>query len=177
MAFLLARVRVLARSSALARSVAPVRAGQASSRAAAPRRPAPAAAACRSTRRAWLYKGSDITPDPAWQFGTLPNGLRYAVRRTACRRGRSRSACAIDAGSLYETDSERGFAHFIEHLSFRGSNYVPDGEAKRVWQRFGATFGSDTNASDHADADRLQARPALGDRGDGSTRASRSCRA
>ena len=52
----------------------------------------------------------------------------------------------IDAGSLNETDSERGFAHFIEHLTFRGSEYVPDGEAKRDWQRFGATFGSDTNA-------------------------------
>jgi zinc protease len=24
----------------------------------------------------WFYKGSDIPPDPAWQFGTLPNGLR-----------------------------------------------------------------------------------------------------
>ncbi|MCH3755994.1 insulinase family protein, partial [Campylobacter coli] len=51
------------------------------------------------------------------------------------------------AGSLNESDSQRGYAHFIEHLSFRGSEYVPDGEAKRVWQRFGATFGSDSNAS------------------------------
>src|SRR3546814_12492016 len=45
-----------------------------------------------------------------------------------------------------EQDSELGFAHFLEHLTFRGSKYVPDGEAKRVWQRLGATFGSDSNA-------------------------------
>ena len=107
--------------------------------------PAPAAGVPVDTR-AWLYEGSDITPDPAWQFGTLPNGLRYAVRRNGVPPGQVSIRVRVDAGSLYETDSERGFAHFIEHLSFRGSQYVPDGEAKRIWQNFGATFGSDTNA-------------------------------
>lgn len=95
---------------------------------------------------AWLYKGSDITPDANWKFGTLPNGLRFAVRRNGVPPGQVAIRVRVDAGSLAEKDDERGFAHFIEHLSFRGSQYVPDGEAKRVWQRFGATFGSDTNA-------------------------------
>lgn len=94
----------------------------------------------------WLYKGSDITPDPKWSFGTLPNGVRYAVRRNGVPPGQVSVRVRIDAGSLFETDTERGFAHLIEHLSFRGSAYVPDGEAKRVWQRMGTTFGSDTNA-------------------------------
>ena len=35
----------------------------------------------------WLYRGSDIAPDPAWTLGTLPNGLRYAVRRNALPAG------------------------------------------------------------------------------------------
>jgi zinc protease len=95
---------------------------------------------------AWLYKGSDLTRDADWKFGTLPNGLRFAVRKNGVPPGQVSVRVRIDAGSLNETDSERGYAHFIEHLSFRGSEYVPDGEAKRVWQRFGATFGSDTNA-------------------------------
>src|SRR3546814_10316230 len=34
----------------------------------------------------------------------------------------------------------------LEHLTFRGSEHIPDGEAKRIWQRFGVTFGSDSNA-------------------------------
>jgi zinc protease len=97
-------------------------------------------------RSAWLYKGSDIPPDPEWRFGTLPNGVRYAVRRNGVPPGQVAIRVRIDAGSLMETESERGYAHLIEHLSFRGSEYVPDGEAKRIWQRFGATFGSDTNA-------------------------------
>ena len=33
----------------------------------------------------------------------------------------------IDAGSLHENDSERGFAHLIEHLTFRESKYLGDG--------------------------------------------------
>ena len=110
-------------------------------------RPAPAPAAAQAVdTSAWLYKGSDITPDPAWRFGTLPNGLRYAVRRNGVPPGQVAIRVRIDAGSLEETDSERGFAHFIEHLSYRASRYVPDGEAKRIFQNFGATFGADTNA-------------------------------
>lgn len=53
----------------------------------------------------------------------------------------------MDVGSLHERESEMGYAHLIEHLSFRGSSKVPDGESKRVWQRLGVTFGSDSNAS------------------------------
>jgi len=98
-------------------------------------------------RSAWLYKGSDITPDPAWRFGTLPNGLRYAVRKNGVPPGQVAIRVRMDVGSLHERDDERGFAHLIEHLSFRGSEHVPDGEAKRIWQRMGVTFGADTNAS------------------------------
>lgn len=101
----------------------------------------------RSADPGWLYRGSDIPPDRAWTFGELKNGLRYAVRRNGVPPRQVSIRIAIDAGSLMERDSERGFAHFNEHLSFRGSRYVPDGEAKRLWQRLGATFGSDTNAT------------------------------
>lgn len=95
----------------------------------------------------WLYKGSDIPPDPAWTFGVLPNGVRYAVRRNGVPPGQVSVRVDIEAGSLMERDNERGYAHFIEHLSFRGSRYVTDGESIKIWQRLGATFGSDTNAS------------------------------
>jgi zinc protease len=95
----------------------------------------------------WLYMGSDIPIDKSWTFGVLPNGVRYAVRRGAVPPRQVSIRVAIDAGSLMEEESERGFAHYLEHLSFRGSRHVPDGEAKRVWQRLGATFGSDSNAA------------------------------
>lgn len=94
----------------------------------------------------WLYRGSDIPVDTNWTFGELPNGLRYALRRNGVPPGQVSIRAAIDAGSLMEAPNEQGYAHFLEHLSFRGSKYVADGEAKRIWQRLGATFGSDSNA-------------------------------
>lgn len=95
----------------------------------------------------WLYKGSDLVHDAQWKFGRLSNGLRYAVRKNGVPPGQVAVRVRIDAGSLMEKDSERGFAHLLEHLSFRGSVHVPDGESKRIWQRLGVTFGSDSNAS------------------------------
>ena len=94
----------------------------------------------------WLYEGSDVPVDKSWTFGVLNNGLRYAVKRNGVPPGQVSIRVRMDVGSLMEKDDEQGFAHFMEHLSFRGSKYVPDGEAKRVWQRLGATFGSDSNA-------------------------------
>jgi zinc protease len=113
--------------------------------------PAPASAPATPTvqvdKTPWLYKGSDIPHDPEWRFGTLPNGLRYAVRRNGVPPGQVAIRLRMDVGSLHERESEKGFAHLLEHLSFRGSSKVPDGESKRVWQRLGVTFGSDSNAS------------------------------
>lgn len=95
----------------------------------------------------WFYRGSDITPDPAWTFGTLPNGLRYAVRRNALPAGQVSIRVRIDVGSLNEEDHERGWAHLIEHMAFRGTASFADQQARHIWQTLGASFGSDTNAS------------------------------
>lgn len=96
--------------------------------------------------RPWLYQNSDVPMDGAWLFGTLPNGLRYAIRRNSVPPGLLSIRVRVDAGSLHERPDESGYAHFIEHLTFRGSKFVPDGESKRIWQRLGVTFGSDSNA-------------------------------
>ncbi|PJI88200.1 insulinase family protein [Sphingomonas koreensis] len=109
--------------------------------------PAPVAAPVAVDKAPWLYKGSDVPHDPEWRFGTLPNGLRYAVRKNGVPPGQVSIRLRMDVGSLMERESEKGFAHLLEHLSFRGSAKVPDGESKREWQRLGVTFGSDSNAS------------------------------
>jgi zinc protease len=95
----------------------------------------------------WFYRDTDIVRDPAWRFGTLPNGLRYAVRQNKLPEGQVSIRLRIDAGSLHEADEERGWAHFVEHMAFRGTAGFGDGEARQTWQRLGASFGSDTNAS------------------------------
>ena len=107
---------------------------------------APTAATSQATGNDWLYSGSDIPRDAAWQFGALPNGVRYAVRNNGVPPGQVSIRVRMDVGSMFETEQERGYAHLLEHLTFRGSEHIPDGEAKRIWQRFGVTFGSDSNA-------------------------------
>ncbi len=94
----------------------------------------------------WIYEGSDVPRDKEWIFGELPNGLRYAVRKNGVPPDQVSVRVRIDAGSLHEEDSERGYAHLLEHLLFRESKYLGPAEAIPTWQRLGATFGSDTNA-------------------------------
>ncbi len=94
----------------------------------------------------WLYENSEIPVHKDWTFGELSNGLRYAVKKNRVPVGQVSIRVRVDAGSLHENDDELGYAHLVEHLAFRGSTYVKDGEAKRIWQRFGVSFGSDSNA-------------------------------
>ncbi|MFN3516341.1 MAG: M16 family metallopeptidase [Novosphingobium sp.] len=94
----------------------------------------------------WLYRCSDIPIDKEWQFGELPNGLRYVVRKNGVPPGQVSIRVRMDVGSLYERDHERGYSHLLEHMVFRQSRYLGDGEAIPTWQKMGATFGSDTNA-------------------------------
>jgi len=94
----------------------------------------------------WIYEGSDVPRDREWLWGKMENGLRYAVRENGVPPGQVSIRIRIDAGSLHEMESELGFAHLLEHLSFRESKYLEQGAAIPTWQRLGATFGSDTNA-------------------------------
>jgi zinc protease len=94
----------------------------------------------------WIYRGTDIPVDKEWLFGELPNGVRYAVRRNGVPPEQVSIRIRIDAGALHERDDEKGFAHLMEHLSFRESKYLKNAEAIPTWQRLGASFGSDTNA-------------------------------
>jgi zinc protease len=94
----------------------------------------------------WIYRGTDIPVDPEWLFGEMPNGLRYAVRRNGVPPGQVSIRVRIDAGSIHERNEEAGFAHLVEHLTFRESKHLGPGEAIPTFQRFGAQIGSDTNA-------------------------------
>lgn len=94
----------------------------------------------------WIYRGSDVPQDKEWLFGEMKNGLRYAVRRNGVPPEQISIRLRIDAGSLHEREEERGYAHLMEHLSFRESKYLAPAQAIPTWQRLGATFGSDTNA-------------------------------
>ena len=95
----------------------------------------------------WLYENASIPVDAQWLFGELPNGVRYAVRQNDVPPCQMSLRVRIDAGSLYEKDSEQGFAHLLEHMLFRESATFGPGEAIPHFQRLGASLGFDTNAT------------------------------
>lgn len=84
--------------------------------------------------------------DPAVRFGTLPNGLRYAIMHNETPKDGVSMRMRIGSGSLEERPDEQGLAHFLEHMAFRGSTNVPDGEVVHMLERQGLRFGPDTNA-------------------------------
>ena len=107
----------------------------------------PAAATAQSAKAPiWPQTVSDIEPDPAIRFGILPNGMRYAIMHNATPAHQTSLRLRIASGSLEETEDERGLAHFLEHMAFKGSTNVPEGEMIKLLERHGLAFGPDTNA-------------------------------
>ena len=94
----------------------------------------------------WGHELARQSPDPAVRFGRLPNGLRYALQHNETPVDGVAMRLRIGAGSLHERDGEEGLAHFLEHMAFRGSANVADGEVVRLLQRQGLVYGADTNA-------------------------------
>lgn len=84
-------------------------------------------------------------PDPSVVMGRLPNGMRYALKQVTS--GRTAILFHIGAGSLEEADSERGAAHFIEHMAFNGSRHFPPGSLIGRFESAGVAFGRDQNAA------------------------------
>ncbi|WP_282008218.1 M16 family metallopeptidase [Brevundimonas aveniformis] len=100
----------------------------------------------RASRTQWAQANSDIPADPAIRFGTLSNGMRYAIMHNATPPGQASLRLRVDAGSLMEADDQRGLAHFMEHMAFNGTTNVPEGELLPILERLGLAFGPDTNA-------------------------------
>ena len=94
----------------------------------------------------WAHGASDIPADANVRFGVLPNGMQYAILRNATPPGQASFRLRIDAGSLMETDNQRGLAHFMEHMAFNGTTNIPENDLLRILERHGLAFGADTNA-------------------------------
>ena len=93
-----------------------------------------------------LPADSVLTPDPAIVCGRLENGFRYLLMENRHPQDRVSVHLYIRAGSLNETDTQQGLAHFLEHMLFNGSTHFPPGELVRYFQSIGMQFGNDANA-------------------------------
>ena len=107
---------------------------------------AAAPAAQQASANAWGIPVTDVTPDPAIRYGTLPNGMKYAIMHNGVPKGSAAVRLRFEFGSIGESDKEQGLAHFIEHMAFNGSTHVPEGDMVKILERQGLKFGPDTNA-------------------------------
>lgn len=87
-----------------------------------------------------------LRPDPALVKGELDNGVEYLLLPNNKPKKRISLRLLVEAGSLNEKEDERGLAHFLEHISFCGTENFAPGTLIEYFQELGMAFGSDTNA-------------------------------
>ena len=95
-----------------------------------------------------LAQDMAVPNDTAVRTGKLANGLTYYVRQNNYPENRVNFYIAQRVGSIQEEESQRGLAHFLEHMAFNGSEHF-NGEGKGVidyTRNLGVQFGADLNA-------------------------------
>ena len=89
-----------------------------------------------------------IPVDDAVRIGKLDCGLTYYIRHNDYPEHRVNFYIAQRVGSIQEEESQRGLAHFLEHMAFNGSEHF-NGEGKGIidyTRSLGVSFGGDLNA-------------------------------
>lgn len=84
--------------------------------------------------------------DTAVRIGKLPNGLTYYIRHNALPANRANFYIAQKVGSVQEEESQRGLAHFLEHMCFNGTDHFPGDNIVKYCERIGVKFGQNLNA-------------------------------
>lgn len=77
-----------------------------------------------------------LQPDPAWQQGTLANGLQWQVLATPQRPSdRIEIRLSIDTGSLTENTQQSGYSHFIPRIALTHSGSLQATQVRSLWKQ------------------------------------------
>lgn len=87
-----------------------------------------------------------IPTDTAVRIGRLDNGLTYYIRYNNWPEHRANFYIAQKVGSIQEEESQRGLAHFLEHMAFNGSKHFKGNDLIEWCRSNGIEFGADLNA-------------------------------
>lgn len=80
------------------------------------------------------------------RYGKLDNGMTYYIKANKKPEKRAEFQLAVNAGSVLETEDQRGLAHFTEHMGFNGTKQFPGNSLIDILQQNGIAFGRDDNA-------------------------------
>lgn len=106
----------------------------------------PAPALAQQAPAATATPTGPLPVDPAVTIGTLPNGLKYYLRRNGRPEKRVLAWLAVKTGSIHEDDDQLGLAHLLEHMAFNGTTHFKPGELVSFFETAGARFGPHVNA-------------------------------
>ncbi|HXP48905.1 MAG TPA: pitrilysin family protein, partial [Bacteroidia bacterium] len=87
-----------------------------------------------------------IPNDSLVRMGTLPNGMKYYIRKNVKPEKRAELRLAVNAGSVLENDDQQGLAHFNEHMAFNGTKNFAHNDIVNFLELSGVKFGADLNA-------------------------------
>lgn len=99
----------------------------------------------------WPHEGSDLEPDSRIIYGKLDNGFRYVFMPNRQLPKHFSVRLYVKAGSLMEEEHERGLAHFLEHMAFKGIREYPEDTMIQTLQHLGVSFGSHNNGTTSLD--------------------------
>ncbi|WP_372773046.1 M16 family metallopeptidase [Mangrovibacterium sp.] len=78
--------------------------------------------------------------------GVLPNHMHYYILKNEFPKDRVSFYFAQNVGSILEDDSQKGLAHFLEHMAFNGTEHFAGKGFLNLLQKHGVRFGADINA-------------------------------
>lgn len=87
-----------------------------------------------------------IVQNPVIRKGKLDNGLTYYIYPNTYPKNEAVYRLFIKTGSENELNSQRGLAHFLEHMAFNGTEHFPGNTMVQFLESKGAKFGKDLNA-------------------------------
>lgn len=87
-----------------------------------------------------------ISLDKSIKTGTLPNGIKYYIKKNKKPEKRMELRLVVNAGSVQEDDDQQGIAHFLEHMCFNGTKNFPKNELINFLEKTGVKFGAHLNA-------------------------------
>jgi zinc protease len=93
-----------------------------------------------------LSRAQPLPQDSRNLTGRFENGVIWIYREHNTPPGKMALMMHVRTGSLNETDAQKGLAHFLEHMSFNGSEHFPPGKLVPYFESIGMQFGADLNA-------------------------------
>src|SRR4051812_18535209 len=95
---------------------------------------ASAALSAQATPDTGIKLTQKLPTDPKVKVATLPNGLRYYIRQNSRPEKRAELRLVVNAGSILESEDQRGYAHFIEHTGFNGTQHFKKNDLVKYLQ-------------------------------------------